>query len=335
MEIMRIPFQEMKSLFRRILINHGFSEHNAEICAGIFAENSLEGIYSHGVNRFPRFVNYIKKGYVKVDNEPKLIHSAGAMEQWNGNLGPGPLNALFCTERAMRLADDYGLGCVGLGNTNHWMRGGFYGWKAAKRGYVFMGWTNTEANMPAWGAADSRLGNNPLVLAVPYRDEAVVLDFAMSMFSYGKMEAAEQDGVNLPLFGGYDSRGELTKDPGEILKSRRSLPVGYWKGAGLSLMLDILATIIASGSATFEVSKRDSEYGVSQVFIAISMKRLSNFASAGTTIADIVQDFKNSSVDKKDSEVRYPGERVLRDRKENLLHGIPVNKIVWEKIIKL
>lgn len=335
MDIIRIPFQEMKSLFRRILVNHGFSEHNAEICAGIFAENSLEGIYSHGVNRFPRFVNYIKKGYIKVDSEPDLIHSAGALEQWNGNLGPGPLNALFCSERAMSLADDYGLGCVGLGNTNHWMRGGFYGWKAAKKGYVFMGWTNTEANMPAWGAAESRLGNNPLVLAVPYCDEAVVLDFAMSQFSYGKMEAAEQDGKNLPLYGGYDSRGELTKDPGEILKSRRSLPVGYWKGAGLSLMLDIMATIIASGSATFEVSKRDYEYGVSQVFIAISMKRLSNFASTGTTIADIVQDFKNSSVDKKDSEVRYPGERVLRDRKENLLHGIPVNKIVWEKIIKL
>jgi len=70
MEILRIPFQEMKSLFRTKLVSYGFAEHKAEVCAGIFAENSLEGIYSHGVNRFPRFVSYIKKGYIKVDTDP-------------------------------------------------------------------------------------------------------------------------------------------------------------------------------------------------------------------------------------------------------------------------
>lgn len=334
MEILRIPFQEMKSMFRMKLVSYGFAEHKADVCAGIFAENSLEGIYSHGVNRFPRFVDYIRRGYVRVDNEPGLVHSAGALEQWNGNLGPGPLNALFCTERAMSLADKYGLGCIGLGNTNHWMRGGLYGWKAAGKGYAFMGWTNTEANMPAWGATESRLGNNPLVLAAPFRDEAVVLDFAMSQFSYGKMEAAEQDGKNLPLYGGYNSRGELTKDPGEILKSRRTLPVGYWKGAGLSLMLDILATVIASGSASFQVSKNDAEYGVSQVFIAVSLKRLSNSGTAGNTIEEIIGDFKNVSHGT-GSEIRYPGERVIRDRNENLLYGIPVNSLVWEQVLKL
>ena len=335
MEFLKIPFSDMQSLFFRILLKYGFPEHKAKVCSDIFAENSLEGIYTHGVNRFPRFVDYIKKGYIKVDSEPDLIHSAGALEQWNGNLGPGPLNALFCTERAIRLADEYGLGCAGLSNTNHWMRGGFYGWQAAKKGYVFIGWTNTEANMPAWGAAESRLGNNPLVIAVPFENEAVVLDFAMSQFSYGKMEASEQEGRDLPFYGGYNSRGELSKDPGDILKSRRTLPVGYWKGAGLSLMLDILATVVASGSATFEVSKHDAEYGVSQVFMAVSLKELSNFEYVGKTISNIIEDFKNSSADEMDSEIRYPGERVIRDRKENMLHGIPVSKTVWEHIVHL
>jgi 3-dehydro-L-gulonate 2-dehydrogenase len=87
-----------------------------------------------------------------------LLHNCGGLEQWNGILGPGPLNAVYATERAMHLASAHGIGCVALGYTNHWMRGGYYGWQAAKKGFVFIGWSNTIANMPAWNAVDTRLG---------------------------------------------------------------------------------------------------------------------------------------------------------------------------------
>ncbi|MDX1284777.1 MAG: Ldh family oxidoreductase, partial [Draconibacterium sp.] len=138
METIRVPFSEMTSEFKRILIQLSFTEEKAEKCAEVFATNSLEGIYSHGVYRFPRFISYIQKGFVIPDAEPELIHSAGALEQWKGNLGPGPLNAEICGNRAVELASDNGIGCVAIGNTNHWMRGGTYGWNVAKQGYVFI-----------------------------------------------------------------------------------------------------------------------------------------------------------------------------------------------------
>ncbi|MBW6537150.1 MAG: Ldh family oxidoreductase, partial [Mariniphaga sp.] len=126
MELLRVPFKEMKSEFKRILLKYNFSEEKAGKCAKVFAINSLEGIYSHGVYRFPRFVEYLQKGFVKSEAEPKLVHTAGALEQWDGNLGPGILNAEFCTNRAMEIADKNGIGCVSIANTNHWMRGGTY-----------------------------------------------------------------------------------------------------------------------------------------------------------------------------------------------------------------
>ena len=184
----RIPAVQMQAEFIRILLKHGFGKDKARTCASVFTGNSLDGVLSHGVNRFSRFVNYIVDGLIDVDGEPELVHSAGAVEQWNGNLGPGPLNAIRCTERAMELARTSGIGCVALRNTNHWMRGGTYGWRAAKAGFVFIGWTNTIGLMPAWGANDNKLGNNPLVIAVPYGEEAIVLDMAMSQYSYGRME---------------------------------------------------------------------------------------------------------------------------------------------------
>ncbi|MBW6536113.1 MAG: 3-dehydro-L-gulonate 2-dehydrogenase, partial [Mariniphaga sp.] len=257
------------------------------------------------------------------------------LEQWEGNLGPGILNAEFCTNRAMEIADKNGIGCVSIANTNHWMRGGTYGWQAAKKGFVFIGWTNTEANMPAWGAKESRLGNNPLVFAVPFDNEAIVLDFAMTQFSYGKMEATQLEGKTLPFPGGFDEKGNLTNQPAEILESRRALPIGYWKGAGLSLLLDILATILSAGLSTRELSKKEAEYCVSQVFIAFSLEKLSNFPSIQNTINEIVSDFKNSTPGESGGEIRYPGERVLQTRAENLKNGIPVNEKVWRDITKL
>lgn len=335
MNTIRISFPEMQSEFQRILVKHGFTEKKAKTCANIFAKNSLEGIYSHGVYRFPRFVDYIQRGFIYIHAEPRLVRATGALEQWDGQLGPGPLNAQFCADRAMHLASENGLGCVAIANTNHWMRGGTYGWQAAKKGFAFLGWTNTEANMPAWGAKESHLGNNPLVFAVPFGSEAIVLDFAMTQFSYGKMEAAQLEGKTLPYPGGFDEKGKLTNQPDEILKSRRALPIGYWKGAGLSLLLDILATVLSAGLSTRELSQKEAEYSVSQVFIAFSLEKLSNFPSIQNTINEIVSDFKNSTPGESGGEIRYPGERVLQTRAENLKNGIPVNEKVWRDITKL
>ena len=335
MNTIRIPYPEMHSAFNRILLKHGLNREHAEKCAGIFSVNSLEGIYSHGVYRFPRFIDYIKKGYINISAKPELIHAAGVLEQWNGRLAPGPLNAEFCTNRAMEIAEDNGMGCVAIAETNHWMRGGTYGWQAARNGFVFIGWTNTEANMPAWGAWDRRLGNNPLVFAVPFGKEAIVLDFAMTQFSYGKMEAARLEGKRLPFPGGFNGEGELTDDPAAILESWRALPIGYWKGAGLSLLLDILATILSAGDSTHQLSKREAEYAVSQVFIAIDLKKLSNYPAIERTVADIIADLKKSVPDGPEADIRYPGERILHTRTENLRNGIPVNKHVWDEITLL
>lgn len=334
-EIIRIPFQEMKEIFLGLLIKHGLTDLKAETCAKVFAENSLDGVYTHGVNRFSRFIKYIKRGYININAEPEKVHSAGAIEQWDGNLGPGPLNALSCTDRAIQIAKEYGIGCVALANTNHWMRAGYYGWKAAKRGFVFIGWTNTIKNMPAWGAVDPRLGNNPLVLAVPFGSEAIVLDMAMSQFSYGSVESHEMKKQLLTVAGGYDKNGKLTTDPSQILESKRFLPMGYWKGAGLSLLLDILAAVLSGGWSTMQISKNNAEYGASQVFIAVDISLLNNYSSIADSVNEIIKDYSDSLPESEKQKVLYPGQRVLITRKENMELGIPVDKEIWEEVNSL
>ncbi len=334
-EMILISAVEMQECFNAILLKNGFTNESALQCAAVFTNNSVDGISTHGINRFARFVQYVKDGFVQPGAVPSLQNKFGGIEQWNGNLGPGILNAIHATETAMKLATEHGIGCVALSNTNHWMRGGTYGWQAAKAGYVFIGWTNTIGNMPAWGAMDARLGNNPLVIALPYKDEAIVLDMAMSQYSFGSMELAEMKNEKLSMYGGFDAEGKLTDDPSAILATRRPLPAGYWKGAGLALLLDLLATILSGGLATWQISSKEIECALSQVFIAIDISKLSDQSVIAMVIDNIITDYHQSSLTNDSKKIVYPGERVLSTRKNNLANGIRVMKKVWDEIICL
>ncbi|PYU68116.1 MAG: 3-dehydro-L-gulonate 2-dehydrogenase, partial [Acidobacteria bacterium] len=237
---MRIPYDELFDGLLRVLLKLGFEQQRARLCARLFTDASRDGVYSHGLNRFPQFVRMIQTGVIAVDAEPELVTSFGSLERWDGKSGPGTLNAYRCMDRAIARSRQQGIGCVALANTNHWMRGGSYGWQAADAGVIGICWTNTMANLPPWGASDPRVGNNPVIIAVPRGKGHVVLDMAMSQFSYGALASYRMRGEPLPVEGGFDAAGWLTRDPVAIEASRRPLPIGYWKGSGLALMLDLV-----------------------------------------------------------------------------------------------
>ncbi|CAN5274570.1 3-dehydro-L-gulonate 2-dehydrogenase [soil metagenome] len=329
---MLIPFDKLKAEFKRVLTGLGFREDKAELCAKTFAENSRDGVYTHGLNRFPVFVQFVKEGLVNKDAEPTIENAFGSLEQWNGNLGPGILNAGFCMGRAIQLASENGIGCVALKNTNHWMRAGAYGWQAAEAGYLAICFTNTIANLPPWGGLDPRLGNNPLVIAIPRNDGHVVLDMAISQYSVGKLNQYKSENKPLPLPGGYDDEGHLSTDADAILHSKRLLPVGFWKGSGLSLVLDLLATVLSQGKSTAKITESEKESGVSQVFICIKPGTSEHTANL---IEEIISYTKTSRPEHEGSSISYPGENTLRIREKSLKDGVWVDEKVWLQVLEL
>jgi 3-dehydro-L-gulonate 2-dehydrogenase len=335
--MLRVPYADLDHALYRSMLHLGLHGERAALCARLFAETTRDGVYSHGLNRFPRFVEMVANGSIDLAAEPTRVAGAAAIERWDGHLGPGNLNAYAAIERAIELARLHGLGGVALANTNHWMRGGSYGWLAAETGLFAICWTNTLANLPAWGAISPTLGNNPLVVAIPRPDGAhVVLDMAVSQFSYGSISAYSARGEQLPVAGGYDAAGELTTNPAAIEASQRALPIGYWKGSGLSLVLDLLAAMLSGGLATHQFS-RDSarESGLSQIFLAIDP---ASFAARPELdrIANGILDSLHAAVAIDPAHpVRYPGQQTLRLREENLRLGVPVDPALWERLLSL
>lgn len=334
---MRVPYEVMLNEFKRVLLKKGVDETTAIEAATNFARTSLDGVYSHGINRFPRLISYIEKGIVSPGAEPICEMQFGALERWNGNLGLGNTNAMKAMDRALELAGEFGVGVVALRNTNHWMRGGAFGWQAADKGCIGICWTNTMPNMPAYGAKDSRIGNNPFIMAVPRSSgEHVVVDCAMSQFSYGKIEQYKLKEKSLPVPGGYDSEGNITTDPVEIEKTGRVLPIGFWKGSGLSMVLDMIAGILSGGNTVGDIgNNKGEEAAISQILIAIDPTKLSSTDEIDSMVDKVIDYVKGSEPIEEDGTIFYPGESSLRTRKDNLENGIPVVEEIWNSILSM
>ncbi len=327
-----VDHAEIIQVLDNILIKYGFSEDKAQLCATLFANASLDGVESHGINRFLPFLETVEKGIVDKEATAKQVGSFGALEQWDGQSGVGPVNAQLAMKRAIELSCSYGVGCVAMRNTNHWMRAGSYGLLAAEAGRIGMCFTNTKPNMAAWRGKRPSLGNNPLVIAIPGKEHPILLDMAMSVYSFGKMETLVADQSDQELTVGLDNKGNLTKDPKKVLDSGMAMPIGFWKGAGLSFVLDLVAGLLANGNTTSKIE--DDETNISQVFMAIHLDRCATEQMQEDIISHSINFFKDQAVDA-EGDVRYPGERMFATRKRQLVEGVSVDKSIWQKIVKL
>lgn len=334
--MLRIPFEEVREELYRILLTRNCPEGKAKKVACEMARNSLEGVYSHGINRFPRLMRNIDAGIVHPDADPAIVNCYGALMSMDGNLGLGVVNASAAMEHAIDLAREHGIGLVALRNTNHWMRAATYGYQACDAGMAAICFSNTIPNMPTWGAVDARLGNNPMVLAIPRDGGHVLLDMAASQFSYGALELAQLQGRQMIADAGFDENGNLTRDPATVIRTRRILPTGYWKGAGLSFLLDLFAGCMSLGNTTLGVGKLSGdEHGLSQMFIAINFRAIAPKEMSDRIAQEAVDYLLASRRDEKTQRIVYPGQRMQETKAQNLEMGIPVDERIWADIKSL
>jgi len=332
--MLRVPFADLYAVLERAMLRLGLAPEAAQLSARLFAETTRDGVYTHGLNRFPRFEAMVQNSSIDVRATVTRTAAFGALERWNGNRGIGNVNAYTAMQRSIELARTSGIGAVALANTNHWMRGGAFGWQAADEGLFAICWSNTLANLPAWGTSTPSLGNNPLVIAVPRADGVhVVLDMAMSQFSYGALASYARRKESLPVPGGYDNEGHLTQDAAAIEASQRALPIGYWKGSGLSLVLDMIAAMLSGGLATHQLALEPNlETGQSQIFLAIDPSNIAASSELNYIADGILEHLRLARTVDPDQPIRYPGEQTLRLREENLRLGVPVDPEIWQRI---
>ena len=111
------------------------------------------------------------------------------------------------------------------------------------------------------------------------------------------------------------------------------MPMGFWKGSGLSIVLDMIATLLANGDSTAAITEdKSDEFGMSQIFIATKVDRLIDGKTKEEKLKRIMDYVTSAEPSNPAQPVRLPGHKQIAVEADHHANGIPVDESVWAKL---
>lgn len=245
----RVTAEALRSFVAGMLGACGVPADDAATTARILVEADLRGVHSHGVLGLLVYVKRLRAGGMAPKASVTVVADHGAAILLDGGNGLGQVVGATAMERAIARARDTGVALVGVRNSNHLGMNGAYAMMALPHDMIGFVTNAGSGNLLApWGGVEPLLGTNPIALAVPAGEEPPpVLDMAMSQVSKGKITLAAARGeTTIPPEWALNKRGEPTTDTKEAMEGLL-VPIGAYKGAGLSFMTGLLAGVWVGG----------------------------------------------------------------------------------------
>ena len=326
--IVRVPYAELVSLIRNQLLKHGATPEIAAIEAEFAVESDLHGVSSHGVRIVPNLLKGFRENRAKAAPQWRIARDHAAICVIDGDHGPGRFISFKAMEQAIDRARKFGIGACLATRTSHWGRAHAYASRAAQAGMIGICLTNAKTSMAGWGARKPVIGNNPLAIGLPglKTDEPIVLDMAMSQAAVGKVSTWLREGKTLPENWGVDAEGRPTNDAAAILKGA-VLPMGGHKGAGLSLMVQMMTAALAGGLLDHELTEHDPaglDAESSKLFIALDVSAFIAPDVFRQRVSSLLT-WLNEQASSENQDFQLPGERGWRDAAKNREAGIPLH----------
>jgi LDH2 family malate/lactate/ureidoglycolate dehydrogenase len=194
-------------------------------------------------------------------------------------------------------------------------------------------------HMAVWGGAELLLGTNPLGIGVPSGAGPLVLDMATTVVSYGTVKKYALEGRAMPEGWFVNAKtGEPLTDPKRSAEGVL-LPIGGYKGAGLAMMLGLLAGTLngaAFGKDVVDFNADDtSETNTGHFICAIDIKRFIPLDAFTAQVDRHMGDFHASQRLPGFDAIRLPGERRRQCRAERERDGIPLPDALAAQLDKL
>jgi LDH2 family malate/lactate/ureidoglycolate dehydrogenase len=250
------PAATLKAQLVSIFSAWGLPPDQAEVTAETLARADLLGIDSHGITLIPFYAELIASGKIVPNADIKVARSFGATAVIDGGGGFGEAPAVRAMDLAIEKAEAFGIGAVGVRNSNHYGAAGVYALQAAAKGFIGLSMTAVynPSIVPTFGR-EPRMGTNPIGLAAPARNNRpFLLDMATSTIAIGKLKLAFREGKTLPDGWALDKEGRPQNNAEQALADKLMTPLGGTremgghKGYGLAAMVEVLSTILSGAS---------------------------------------------------------------------------------------
>lgn len=318
-----IQADDLRHYAASILSGAGFGASEAAEMADLLVWANLRGVDSHGVLRIPRYVEMLRLGLVRADFDMAVVHASGAIRVLDAGKAPGATAMNRAVREASALAGQFGLGWCGVRSTSHAGAIGYFVQQLANEGKVGIAMTASKPLMSYFGAKGEALSTNPLAIGVPVANglPPILLDLSTAAVALGKIMAAKDAGRSIPPGWGIDAEGKDTSDPHKVVAV---LPMAGAKGSGLSLMIEILCSLLVGNpniAPALTGGKGGDFNGMVLAIDPAAFGDRENFLANVEALARAIHGLEPSpGVDK----VRLPGERGHETELARRQGGIPV-----------
>ena len=330
-DVPRVAPSVLTAFIKRALEAAGLSSLDAEIVAGLMVEADLRGSDTHGVIRLPLYLRRLKANGIKARPNIRVAQERAATAVVDGDNGIGHLVMRFAAMTAIEKAKAVGVAWVGARMSNHAGPAALYAMMPLAHDmigiYLAVGSNN---HLPPWGSTENLLGTNPIAIAIPSEEEApIVLDKAPTVAAFGKVRLKMQRGEEMPL--GW----MIGRDGKPLTDSKRAeegllLPIGDYKGYGLSLMVGLLAGTLNQAAFGREVIDFVKEPGkatnTGHAIVALSVEAFGPAAVFKRQVDAAVRAMRNAQRLPGVERIWLPGEQSHRKRQDRTKNGIPMPK---------
>ena len=320
----RFQLEEFTAAAMRAL---GLPSEDAAAVATLMVEADMQGSDGHGVIRLAPYAKRILAGGINLKPNIQVVQERTAMALVDGDNGMGHLVMKKATELAIHKARSAGIAWVGSRLSNHAGPASLYARVALQHDMIGLYFAVGNANhLPPWGGLDMLLSTNPIAAAIPTLNEApVVLDMATTVAAYGKVKAKAQRGEMMPEGWMIDRQGKPLLDP---TKSEEGflLPIGGYKGYGLSLIVGILAGTLNGAAMGRQVIDFNKDFSTTtntgQAIAIIDPSAFGDITEFKQNVDTLVRELRGSERMPGVDRIWLPGEQSHEKRLRNEAHGI-------------
>ena len=320
----RFQLEEFTAAAMRAL---GLPNEDAATVATLMVEADMQGSDGHGIIRLAPYAKRILAGGMNLKPNIQVVQERTAMALVDGDNGMGHLVMKKATELAIHKARSAGIAWVGSRLSNHAGPASLYARMALQHDMIGLYFAVGNANhLPPWGGLDMLLSTNPIAAAIPTLNEApVVLDMATTVAAYGKVKAKAQRGEMMPEGWMIDRQGKPLLDP---TKSEEGflLPIGGYKGYGLSLIVGILAGTLNGAAMGRQVIDFNKDFSTTtntgQAIAIIDPSAFGDITEFKQNVDTLVRELRGSERMPGVDRIWLPGEQSHEKRLRNEAHGI-------------
>jgi ureidoglycolate dehydrogenase (NAD+) len=324
--------EDLQRYAAALLKSGGFTEPQARQTAEVLVWANLRGVDSHGVLRVPRYVEMVESGVIDPAAEPSLARRDGAVSVLEARRAPGATAMIAAMDEAIDRASQFGVGwCCARGIT-HAGAVGYYALEAVRRGCIGIVMTASSPLMAYHGARVSGVSTNPIAIAAPSTGDPILLDMSTATVALGKIMAARDAGASIPDTWGVDGEGCPTTNPKEVATLT---PLGGPKGSGLSLMIEIIASLLVSNPVIAPALQGEKSAGMNGVALAMrvgAVGALDPFRLEVDRLAAAVRGLPRATGVES---ILMPGERGFATEAKRRRDGIPLSVGTFKRLSAL